>query len=238
MYEKAIEAGGLGPVETVIAYTRVGIARAMVGKREFALSAFRSASNIDPDFELPPDASPRARPLYEQARREAASRPRLSMKVTAPDRVGFEKGFVVKMEMSDESAAFFDKIEIDVSDTLSKKSAFTSSQAIAESLTFDVPSQVATSGATLLVQLRALDMYNNRWLTHDVRVAVDVGEAAPKALGAPADTGDSKPKKSFFGGPWPYVIGGGVLLASGVSAFLLLRGNDHSAIGAPAWSER
>jgi hypothetical protein len=238
IYEKAIDAGGLGPVETVIAYTRIGIARAMLGKRDLALSAFRSASNIDPDFELPPDASPRARPLYEQARREAAGRPRMAIKVTAPDRVGFEKSFVVKTEMSDESAALIDRIEIDVSDTLSKKTAYTSSQPVAESLTFQVPSQAATSGATLLVQLRALDMHSNRWLTQDVRVSVDAGEAAPQAVGAPADSGESKPKKSVFRGPWPYVIGGGVLLVSGISAFLLLRSNDQTTIGAPAWSER
>jgi hypothetical protein len=73
IYEKALSEGGLGPVETVIAYTRVGIARAMLGKRDLALSAFRSASNIDPDFELPLGWPSKSRRPIEWASKKGSS---------------------------------------------------------------------------------------------------------------------------------------------------------------------
>ena len=240
-YEKAIEAGGLGPVETVIAYTRVGLTRAAVGKRDLALSAFRTASTIDPAFELPPDASPRARPLYEQARKEASARTRLGAKVSAPDKVAQGKVFLVKTEVGDEAAAYIDKVEVDVTDTLAKKSCQTSSQPVSESLTFEIAAKCATAGTTLVAQVRLLDAKGNRWVTQDVRIGVAAAEAEKKtALGAPADE-DAPPKKeskSFFATPWPYLIGGAVLVAGGVSTFLLFRGNDRTTVRAPAWSER
>lgn len=240
-YEKAIETGGLGPVEVVIAYTRVGLTRAAAGKRDLALSAFRTASTIDPAFELPPDASPRAKPLYEQARKEAASRARLAAKVSAPDRVAQGKVFVVKTEVSDEAAAYIDKVEVEVVDTLAKKSCQTTNQPVAESLSFEVAAKCATAGTTLVAQVRLLDAKGNRWVTQDVRIAVAAAEVEKKsALGAPVDE-DAPPKKEskgFFSTPWPYVIGGGLLVAGGVSTFLLVRGNDRTTVGAPAWSER
>lgn len=241
-YEKAIEAGGLGPVEVVIAYTRVGLTRAVAGKRDLALSAFRTASTIDPAFELPPDASPRAKPLYEQARKEAASRARLAAKVSAPDRVAQGKVFVIKTELGDEAAAYIDKVEVDVLDTLAKKSCQTSNQPVAEAaLTFEVASKCATAGTTLVAQVRLLDAKGNRWVTQDVRIAVAAAEVDKRApVGAPADD-DAPPKKEskgFFSSPWPYVIGGGLLVAGGVSTFLLVRGSDRTSVGAPAWSER
>jgi hypothetical protein len=236
-YEKAIDAGGLGPIEVVIAYTRVGIARAAAGKRDLALSAFRTASTIDPAFELPPDASPRARPLYEQACKEAATRARLAVKVAAPDRVADGRVFTLKTEVADEAAAYIDKVEVDVFDTLSKRTCQTGSQAVAEALTFEIAGKCATGGSTLVVQVRLLDSKGNRWVTQDVRVTVAASEVEKRPAG-PGDESAPKKPTTFFGGPWPYVIGGGLLLAGGVSTFLLVRGNDKANVGAPAWSER
>ena len=239
-YERTIDAGGLGPVEVVLAHTRIGIARALVGKRDLALSAFRTASTIDPSFELPPDASPKARAPYEQARKEAASRGRLTLKLSAPDKIPHGKVFTVKIELSDESAALVDKIEIDVSDPLTKKSSHSYAQAVAEQVSFEVPAKAAVPGATLLISARALDTKGNRWVVQEARVSVAPAETGPKPATGPLedDVPPKKASKGFFSKPWPYVIGGGVLLAGGVSTFLLLRGNDRASVGAPAWTDR
>ncbi|MGH7331056.1 MAG: hypothetical protein ACREJX_22130, partial [Polyangiaceae bacterium] len=68
LYHEALEQGGLPRNDTLKAYLYMACARAVQGKREQALSAFRQAVLLDPHFTLPPEAGKKALVLGEQVR--------------------------------------------------------------------------------------------------------------------------------------------------------------------------
>ena len=65
MYEQALAAGGLDPTDVVLAHSRVGTVKAALNDTNGALSAFRVAAAIDPDFELPAESGPKALPVWQ-----------------------------------------------------------------------------------------------------------------------------------------------------------------------------
>lgn len=237
LYEKALAQGGLFPPDVVIAYARIGTVAAASGKREAALSAFRVAAVIDPAFQLPAESGPIAKKLYEEARKQAQKQGgKLEISVEAPEKVDASKTFSVIAKVPEAFAPVVEKIGIEVRETTAKTPAWRGDQASVAQVSFDVPAKAVPGGTTLVVRVSALDQHGNRWAIADARVKVREGKTveAEPAAPVPTDEGDKKKGGSFWGGPWPYVIGGAILVGAATTYFLTRPANNVT-VGAPAW---
>lgn len=234
LYEKALKEGGMFPSDVVVAYARIGTVQALLKQKEAALSSFRVAAVIDPEFQLPSESGKLARELYEKARKDAASQGgKLEVTMEAPERVDANKTFRVVAKLDEAFAPVVEKIGIEVKDTLAKANAWKGEQPSTSSVTFDVPGRFVTGSSTLLVRVSALDQNGNRWAMREVRVKV---REAP-VVEAPVETKpppEEKKSKGFFSTPWPYAIGGALLLG-GVVAFFATRPPSEVNVTAPAW---
>jgi hypothetical protein len=238
LYEKALADGGLFPPDVVIAYSRIGTVHAAMGKKEAALSAFRVAAVIDPAFQLPAESGPIAKKLYEQARKDSAKHGgRLEITLEAPERAEGGKGFTIVAKVPESFAPVVEKLGIEVRDSLSKTPAWKSDQPSMASVSFDVPGKVVQGGTTLVIRVSALDQHANRWAMHESRIKVKESKTDAAAAVAEPPSGDedeNKSKKGFWSSPWPYVIGG-VIVVGAVSTYFLTRPAEQVSVGAPAW---
>lgn len=235
LYEKALKEGGLFPADVVVAYARIGTVQALLKQKEAALSSFRVAAVIDPEFQLPAESGKLAKEIYEKARKEAAKQGgKLEVATEAPERVDAAKPFSVTAKLPEAFAPVVDKLGIEVKDMAAKGNPWKAEQPSTSSVTFDVPGKQVRGGATLLVRVSALDQYGNRWATQEVKVKV----REAKTDTAPVETAPTPPpeekKKGFFSTPWPYAIGGALLVA-GVILFAATRPPSEVNVGAPAW---
>jgi hypothetical protein len=254
-YKSALDHGGLAPADTLDAYVHLGAARARLGKKELARVAFRQAALIDRHFKTPPEAGKRAAAIAALARRDEAKVGSIALNATIPPSVAAGESFGVTTTLDSKHAALTAKVSIETSDPLSGKHWETSDVASAE-MRFDVPANVVTPGANLIVRVDALDPHNNRLATREQRVRVEalpapppaVTELVPAKTGAPppappaaatftADLGESKPAKEgqkhggILSSPWFYVVGGAVLAAGGAFAFYELRPSENVSLG-------
>ena len=239
LYQKALDQGGLGPSDVVIAYSRIGTVNAAMGKREAALSSFRVAAVIDPSFVLPAESGPVAKKLYEEARKAAQKQGgKLEITAEAPDRGEAGKGFTVKAKLPEAFAPVVDRIGIDVRDPLSKTGAWKSDQPATAEVTFDVPGKAVAGGTTLVVRVSALDTHGNRWASYEARVKVREAKTDTAIVGAerPPEEGEDekKSKSGFWSSPWPYAIGGAIVVGA-VATFFLTRPASNVTVGAPQW---
>lgn len=233
LYEKALKEGGMFPSDVVLAYARIGTVQALLKQKEAALSSFRVAAVINPEFELPSESGKLAKDLYEKARKDAAAQGgKLEVSVSAPERVDANKTFQVTAKLDEAFAPVVEKIGIEVKDTMTKGKEWKSDQPSTASVTFDVPARYVPGSTTLLVRVAALDQYGNRWAMQEARVKV----RESKVVEAPAEAPPAEEKKSkgFFSTPWPYAIGGAVLVVAGV-IFFATRPPSEVPVGAPAW---
>jgi hypothetical protein len=110
---------------------------------------------------------------------------------------------------------------------------------------FTVPTRMTLPGATLSVQIDALDAHANRLATVEQRIRVEaapavavndapVREAPAHAAQSPEHQRGDEPTRSggFWSTAWPYVIGGVALAAGGTAAFFLTRPPDGVSIDA------
>lgn len=237
LYEQALKEGGMFPSDVVIAYARIGTVQALMKQRDAALSSFRVAAVIDPAFELPSESGKLARELYERSRKDAASQGgKLEIAMEPlPEKLDAGQTFTVVAKVADAFAPVVDKIGIEVKDTLAKNVAWKSEQPSTSRVTFDVPAKVVKGATTLLVRVSALDQSGNRWAMQEGRIKVREAKPEPAEAPPPIDDKDKKDKdKSFFSTPWPYAIGGALLLG-GVVAFFATRSPSEVTVGAPTW---
>ncbi len=252
LYEKALKRGGLKPKEVVVAYSRVGTVKAALRDNAGALSDFRVAAAIDPEFELPADSGPAAKKLYAQARDEAASQgQKLTLSVDAPEEVERGERFSVETEIPEGFAVFVDKVVVTISDSMAGK-RWRKRLDAEPSLRFDFPGRIATSGARLRVHVAAVDRNNNEWIVKKSRIQVEGRRAGgddssdSSTWGSSGDAEDpfaddkkrKKKKKGgggFFSGPWPWIIGG-ALLVGGAVTFFATRPGDAVQVGPPVWT--
>jgi hypothetical protein len=232
LYEQALKEGGLYPADVVVAYARIGTVQALKKNKEAALSSFRVAAVIDPQFQLPSESGKEARKLYEDARKAAAKQGgKLEIAGEAPERVDASKSFTVVAKVPEAFAPVVEKVGIEVRDSLGKGISWKSDQPSTTSVTFEVPGKFVPGATTLLVRVSALDQFGNRWATQELKVKVREGQVEAPPV-APVE--EKKESGGFFSGPWPYVIGGAVLLV-GVGAFLITRPANEVKVGAPTW---
>lgn len=243
LYDQALKEGGLYPADVLVAYVRIGTVRAAMNQRNAALSAFRVAATLDPAFELPSEAGPKAKQLYKQARADAEKQGgKLDITAEVPEQSAAGAMFVVTAHVPEAFVPLIVDVGITVSDpSISSTSykPFTSKQAAATEIRFEVPGKAVVPGANLLVRVDALDSHGNRWASAQSRVKVAarkrVIEPGPGDGMIPGEDEENKKKSGgFWGGPWPWVIGGAVVAGS-VATYLMTRPTPDVTVGAPAW---
>lgn len=239
LYKEAIERGGLERGPLLDAYVRLGSARAVSGKRDLAMAAFRRAALLDPKFAVPPEAGKKVGQLAETARKEEARIGPVVLKIKVPRSAPAGVPFRVDATLDAAHTAIVGKLTVEARDGIGGQ-AFSASQPPATEVHFDLPGKVAMPDADLVVRVTALDAQDNQLaLASDhVRVgpATEAAPApiarAPRASTDPAADGGAGKKGSFWASPWPYVVGGLALAAGGAALYVFTRPGDEVTIGA------
>ena len=240
LYESILKTGGLEPFDVVVAYARIGTVKAALGDRTGALSAFRVAAVVNPEFELPGDSGRVASELYVQARDQAQSQgERLTLKLDLPeDGVSSGAPFSVAVEIPEGFAVFVDTISVKVRDTLGGKE-WVQKESADSRVVLRFPAEAAVAGAKLKLEARAFDSDGNAWVLEEGRIEIE----GVRDLGLGGwGTGGDKPiveddsSGGFFSDNWPWLAGGTAAVITGVVLFAVLQPADVS-VGAPRWQE-
>jgi hypothetical protein len=248
LYEEALAGGGLTPSDTLAAFVRVGAWRATQGKTDLALSALRNAAIIDPDFECPALGGPRAKPLCERARKEAAGQEKLALSIEAPEGVKHGVDVPIAATLPETLAPLFDSVALAVEDKPGNVvhaeekplgEAGTPTKAASARVEFKVPAAEVPAGATLRVRVSVLDAQKNEWARANTTIRVAAKALPPAPPIEPAAPPPPPPPKSsaFWHGSWPYVIGGAILASAAVTIAVAASsgGGDTVTLHAPTW---
>ena len=241
LYEQALAEGGLEPPEVILAYSRVGTVKAALNDTAGALSAFRVAAAIDPEFELPAESGPKAKKLFQKARKEAAQQGgvKLAILLKAPDTIPQKQGFTLETEIPAGYAVLVSEVVVSIEEPVSGK-RWKRKKSAEPSLTFDFPKRVAMAGARLKVKAAAVDAQNNAWTMTEGKIRVEGARESESGEEIVPDF-DRKPEKDkggsdFFSGPIPWIVGG-ALIVGGIVLYAVTRPPDDVAVGAPAWKQ-
>jgi hypothetical protein len=227
----------------VIAHSRVGVVKAALNDTNGALSAFRVSAAIDPNFELPAESGPKAKKLFQQARKEAQQQggEKLSITLKAPDTIPSKQGFTLETEIPPGFAVLVSEVVVAIEDPVSGKK-WKRKKSAEPSLTFDFPKRVAMSGARLKVRASAVDAQNNAWTVTEGKIRVEgmrggsEGGMDEEPVPEPTKPPEKDKSDGFFAGPLPWIIGG-ALLVGGIVAFAITRKPDEVSVGAPSWKK-
>jgi hypothetical protein len=248
LYEEALKRGGLEPADVLVAYARIGTVRAATNNRVAASAAFRVAAALNPTFELPSEAGPKAEALYKKARADAQQLGgKLQLKAEVPTQGVAGAEFVVVAHVPEAFVPLIVDIGISVYDPslMTSVKPWSTKKPAATQVRFEVPGRVVLAGASLLVRVDALDGYGNSWVSEQSRVRVQARNDDAYASFGPTDDPfrDDTPKKKpsekskghgFWGSPWPWVIGSAVLVG-GAAGYLMTRPTNDVTVSAPAW---
>ncbi len=237
LYHEALEQGGLTRNETLRSYVYMASARAVQGKREQALSAFRQAVLIDPSFVLPPEAGKKAKILGEQVRAREGRNGPFVMTAQIPARASSGSSFMVGVSMDASRAALLTRVGLTVTSGMSG-GAYQFEEDVPPptgdstmKMKFEVPARMAMPGSEIRVKLAGLDAHDNEIVTTEGHVAIANGAGAAGIIAAtptPDDrnTKSEKKKGGFWSSPFPYIIGGLVLVGAGVGVYFATRPGD------------
>ena len=243
LYRQAIELGGLAPAAVLDAYVRLGASRAVLGKNEAALAAFKAAALINNQFKVPPEAGRRALQIAERARRAEAQVGAIDLHADVPASLEPGQAAAVDATLDATHAAVASRIAVLARDPTTGKSYEQANEA-ASSVHFKLPASLALPDATIVVRVDALDRHGNRLASVEQRMRVGpttAGAALPAAIASSSskpgteERHDAKKGHGFWSSPWPYVIGGAALAAGGAAIYLAARpstiGGDDVNVG-------
>lgn len=244
LYEQALAEGGLEPKDVVLAYSRVGTVKAALNDQNGALSAFRVAAAIDPNFELPAESGPKAKKLFEKARAEAAQLggEKLAVTLKIPDSIPAKQAFTLETEIPAGFAVLVSEVVVAIEDPVTGKK-WKRKKPSEPSLTFDFPKRTAISGARLKVRAMAVDAQNNAWAVTDAKLKVEGSRSGSGGGGGTwADDDPFEEKKpvqkekkdDILSGPIPWIAGGAVILVA-IIGYAVLKPSDEVSVGSPSW---
>jgi hypothetical protein len=248
LFKKLIEDGELEKDAVISAYVRLGGSRAVLGKKDEAVKAFRAAAVLDPNFVPMPDGNPKAIEAAQLARSSVAKLGPLVFEAKIPER--FEQGakiavvaivdpahlpmvsrLLVTLKQHDKEGApvLLNKRE------LTDPSGSTTLTLALDELPKDVPGEVD-------VQVSALDKFNNKIASQTATRTLKLAGSKEADSGGniygdkPSEGKKKKPSDEkdgvgIFSTAWPFVIGGVVLAAGGVSMYYFLSRPTVSSIG-------
>lgn len=227
-YEQALARGGLDRASTLECWIHIGAARAVLGKKNAALSAFRMALLIDDNFSVPAEAGKKAAQIADHARRQSNRVAALHMSVSAPPETAGGEPFAVNVLLDDGQAPLLARLSLHVEDATTHK-IYDYEEAASSVVHFRVPASMTLPGASLRVEVAALDEHDNQLavaLEHVTVRPTPIAETHPtKDLLRPSGGG-------FWSTAWPWVIGGAALAAGGAAAaYFLLKPPDSVSVG-------
>jgi hypothetical protein len=240
LYRILIERGGLDAKEVVVAYVRLGSARAILGKRKESIAAFRAAAVLDAKFAVPPEAGEKAVQYAQVARSDMSKIGPLVFEAQAPEKVDPGSTLAVKTSVDVPHVPMIARVAViaHVVPKGSKVGAPVDEGKVLKELKNSEPpgasggtevtlAPMPSEGGTVLeLEVHALDKFDNRLAT--VTRTVTVRSIAVAVTPPPR----KKPGVSFWATPWPYVIGGVALAAGGASAYYFwLRPTDTVTVG-------
>lgn len=237
LYEKALSEGGLPPSDTIASLVRAGAYRASKNDAKGALSAFRMAVIIDPNYEYPEQAGPKGKALFERARKEASSQAPLAIELKGPEKLKPDEPFEITAELPEQFALLFDALVLRVDDEAGAV-LHTEEKASDASISFEIPGSVAKAGSAIEVRVSALGQQKNEWVRSVLRFTIEAPKKAEPVAAAPQAPPPAPAEKGFFQTPWPFVIGGGVVaVAAAVVVVAVVASSSPTAvnINAPTW---
>jgi len=226
-YQEALDKGGLSSDATLECFVKLGAVRAVLGKKELALAAFRTAALINQDFVVPAEAGKKAVALADAAKLQQAKvgvGP-LKAEPSAPAEVESGAAFAVHVLLDPAHATVISRLGLSVFDGTTGKTYRFEEAAQSPVVHFRVPATIAMPGSMLVLHIDALDVHDNQLASAESRVKV---RSTPTSTGTSPFVASSG---SFWSTPWPYLIGGTLLAAGGVGAYFLLRPPSQVAVG-------
>lgn len=236
LYRILIERGGLDAKEVVVAYVRLGSARAILGKRKESIAAFRAAAVLDAKFAVPSEAGEKAVQYAQVARSDMSKIGPLVFDAQAPEKVDPGSTLAVKTSVDVPHVPMVARVAV-VARVVPKGAPPDEGKTPKELKNSEPPGAsggtevtlgpMPSEGGTVLeLEVHALDKFDNRLAT--VKRTVTVRSIAVAVTPPPR----KKPGVSFWATPWPYVIGGVALAAGGASAYYFwLRPTDTVTVG-------
>jgi len=218
LFAAAVERGNLQRSELLDAYISLGSAWTVLGQKDRALASYRNAAIIDEHFHVPDEAGKKAIQYAEIARKQAARIGQITLKVdhgafapTTPADV------LVKMDAG--QSAFVAKVVLHAE---SGKETFDFEEPSASDLVFHLPGNLI-QGETVTLSLRGLDTHGSELAKYNETATVAgatkrKGGAKGLAESPPASGDKTSHGKGFWSSPWPYVIGGVVLVGAASTA--------------------
>jgi hypothetical protein len=244
LYRKSIEHGGLSPEAVLDAYVHLGACRAVLGRSDGALAAFKAAALLDAHFVVPPEAGRKASQLADRARRSVPAPGTIELRADVPHSLDPGEAAEVDATLDALHAAVATKVALFARDPTTGKSYEQSSDS-ATNVRFRLPGSLALPNATIVVRVDALDKHGNRLASVEQRLHVSAGAtpvAVTPSLGLPARADaprhehdhdhESKKSHGFWASPWPYVLGGAALAAGGVAIYFAARPGEDVNVGA------
>lgn len=227
-YRDALGKGGLDRGATLECWIHIGAARAVLGHKSAAVAAFRMALLIDEDFTVPAEAGRKATQLADAARREPNRVPALHLSLSAPAETGSGESFAVNVLIDDAQAAMITRLSLRVEDPTTH-AVYDYEEPAAAAVHFRVPRSMTLPGASLRIEVAALDPKDNQLAIASGHVTV---RATP--MTATHTTKDElRPSHGgFWSTAWPWVIGGVAVAAGGATAaYFLLKPPDQVSVG-------
>ncbi|CAN5166574.1 hypothetical protein BH09MYX1_BH09MYX1_09940 [soil metagenome] len=228
-YIEALEKGGLPRDATLECYIKLGAVRGVLGKKDLALAAFRTAALLDAAFVVPPEAGKKTVVLADAAKAQQArvGVGPLKAEPSAPAEVDGAAAFAVNVLLDPAHAAVIARLALSVFDGSTGKTFRFDEPAQAPFVHFRVPPTIVLPGARLVLHIDALDVHDNVLAEGESRVSVRPG---PVASTKPLEGFNSG--TSFWSTPWPYVIGGVLLAGAAVGGYFIFRPPTEVAVGA------
>lgn len=217
LYARAIEAGGLPIALATEAYLYRGAALAILGKTKPASESLRIALTVDGSARMPPEAGKKAASLLESIRKEKL--PVLSLTLTAPGEVHAGEAFNADVALGENPWPIIESVAVTAQETTaSKKHSVTIRPA--QLSTVELPNWLAAAeGRTIALHAELRDKGGNVLLTAEKTVRVKATVAAVLLATEPKKPPPKEPpKRGFWSSPWPYVLGGVVLVGAAGSA--------------------
>ncbi len=233
-YEEAIERGGLDRASTLECYVHLGAARSVVGNKNGALAAFRMAILIDDAFTVPPEAGKKAIAMAESARRQPNRVGSLHLALSVPGDAPSGEAFAVNVMLDAAQAALITRLSLHVKDVTTAKK-YDYEEPAGSVVHFRVPASMTLPGASLKIEVDALDAHDNQLAIAEEHVTVRPTPIAELGGRAHPDRDELRPHGSgFWSTAWPWVIGGVALAAGGaVGGYFLLKTPDRVFVEAP-----
>jgi tetratricopeptide (TPR) repeat protein len=228
LYGDAVDRGGLDSRALLEAFVHLGAARAVMGKRDGALAAFRRACLLDPDFKTPSEAGKKADRLAQSAKKDPARIGPFIVLLDVPETTDAQRPFRVRASLDAVHATIAPRLGIEAREPISG-AQYSAVLAAGDGVAFDLPGSLAVPDATVIVRALALDAVNNTYAVSEGRVRI-AGKDAPVAA---APSGERSSGGGFWSSPWPYVLGGLAVAGVGAGLYVALRPATEIAVGPP-----